>query len=86
MSCPSPAGVGTNFSVVLSVGGVGSLPFWPAAALSYGIPTVSALSVQPSPQDPSRGVGMTRGGSLVVISGGNFGSVALNAVTGVTYT
>ena len=78
--------MGVNFSVVVTVGGVASSPFWPTPVLSYGIPAVTALTVVPGVDDAGAGVGSTRGGSRVLVSGTNFGSANMHAVISATYT
>ena len=84
--CGAPSGVGTNFSVTVTVGGTSSEVFWPAVVLSYGVPTIVSLALTAPPDDPTATVGATSGGSVVLITGTNFGTVAANAVTAVTFT
>ena len=84
--CSAPSGVGTNFSVVLLVGGTSSLPFLPIPPLSFGPPTIAIVQLLPATSDPRAVVGATVGGSVAVIGGANFGSAALSAVSAVTYT
>ena len=83
--CPSPAGVGVNYSVVVTVDDVASAAFT-SPAVSFAPPSIAALlSVVPS--GSTLQVGTTAGGDTVVIRGANFGPAALSgwSLGAVTY-
>ncbi len=72
VQCEAPEGVGGAHSVVLFVDGVPSAPY-PNGTVSYGPPTLSSLTVRtPHSLEGDGSVG-TVGGTVVVITGVNFG-------------
>ena len=86
VSCASPVGVGTNYSVVITVDDASSAPF-STPRLSYAPPSITALAMVSSSLAGGNGtgsnaeataLGSTSGGTRVAITGSNFGASDLS--------